>query len=152
MSVTEQYYRSFLRQPYQGNAGITGRGTKRPLKRSARHVGSSINRFGAPLSGNANNRFLNGAPTGGQAGTLTPNNDRYNLGGGRRRKRRGGYLNIYQRIRKSDFNPAMLGDGRRQRRRRVGRGFFDDFTKGFKHGFNVVGPAILDSVRKIIPL
>jgi hypothetical protein len=78
--MTEAYYRSFLTQPYSNANYLSGQG-----KHSRIQHGGKLNRFGAPLSGNANLRYLFGSPTGGTDGILVRNNDLYKLGGRKRR-------------------------------------------------------------------
>lgn len=80
--MTDNFYRSFMTQPY--NPGIiaqTGRG---------RRYGGKITRFGSTLSGNANIRVWRGSPTGGVEGQhINPKFfDKYKLGGRRRRANR----------------------------------------------------------------
>ena len=86
--MTENYFRSFLKVPF-ANADIMQGGKKKHPK----VWGGMENRFGAPLSGNANYKYLYGAPTGGTTGHTTPLvKDKYFVGGKKRKRRshRGG--------------------------------------------------------------
>lgn len=81
----ERYYRSFLKTPFENADLHQGGGGKRKHK----VWGGMVNRFGAPLSGNANSKYLFGSPTGGTTGRTTPLvKDKYFVGGRKRKGKR----------------------------------------------------------------
>jgi len=96
----ETLYRKFLTIPYATSA------LKRGGKKRKRVRGGKVNRFGAPLSGNANIEYLFGAPTGGADGIETPmvRGAEY-LGGRRKRVKRG--RGMRRDLTEEFINPAL---------------------------------------------